>query len=53
MKKILALIFTLGLVFGVGSEVVNTTTNLADGSTTTTQSTDGGYTTYGNPPVGG
>jgi hypothetical protein len=57
MKKIISLVLALGIIFGVGSTIENTVNNAGEppiGSLTdtTTQVADGGFTTYGEPPIG-
>jgi len=56
MKKILALVFAVTVVFGIGEgvkEATNQAGNPPVGDTTTNETADGGFTTYGNPPIGG
>lgn len=53
MKKILALVFAVALVLGIIQGVEETLNPQVGDTVATGETVDGGYTTMGNPPVGG
>jgi hypothetical protein len=55
MKKILALVLALGVIFSAGAVIENTVNNAGEppiGSYPTTTDTAADWTAYGEPPIG-